>query len=67
MENKIMVLTKDGEWMELRNCFVIGAEEFTDKVVYHKFMFIDCEDNVRDEILNKAGDYMEELKQEFKK
>jgi hypothetical protein len=65
MENKVIVLTKDGQWLELVNCFVIGAVEYPDKVVYHKYLFTASEETTRNEILNKAEKYLEELKKEF--
>jgi hypothetical protein len=65
MENKIIVLTKDGQWLELENCFVIGAIEYLDKVVYHKYLFTVCEEATRKEMLNKAEKYLYEVKKEF--
>ena len=65
MENKIIVLTKDGQWLELENCFVIGAVEYPDKVVYHKYLFTKCEEATRNEMLNKAEKYLDEIKKEL--
>ena len=66
MENKIIVLTKDGEWLELENCFVVGAVEYPDKVVYHKFMFSKCEEETRREMLKRAEQFLAERKKENK-
>ena len=65
MENKIIVLTKDGQWLELENCFVIGAVEYPDKVVYHKYLFSACDEATRNEMLNKAEKYLFELAKEL--
>jgi hypothetical protein len=65
MENKTLVLTKDGQWIELQNCFVIGAVEYPDKVVYHKYLFTNCEEATRDEMLKKAEKYLIEIKKEI--
>jgi hypothetical protein len=65
MENKVIVLTKDGKWLEIENCFIIGAVEYPDKVVYHKYLFTACEDATRNEMLNKAGEYLVEMKREL--
>ena len=65
MENKIIVLTKDGQWLEMENCFVIGAIEYPDKIVYHKYLFTVCDEATRDEMLNKAEKYLNEMKKEF--
>jgi hypothetical protein len=65
MESKVIVLTKDGQWMEMENCLVIGAIEYPDKVVYHKYLFTACEEATRNEMLNKAEKYIEEMKKEL--
>jgi hypothetical protein len=65
MENKVMVLTKDGKWVEMENCFVVGAVEYPDKVVYHKYLFTISDEATRNEMLNKAVKYLDELKKEF--
>jgi hypothetical protein len=65
MENKVIILTQDGQWLELENCFVIGAVEYPDKVVYHKYLFTVAEEATRNEMLNKAEKYLTELKKEF--
>ncbi|MBI2831062.1 MAG: hypothetical protein HYX79_02260 [Chloroflexi bacterium] len=62
MENKVMVLTKDGQWLELINCFLVGAVEYPDKVVYHKFLFSNCEKETLTEMLKKAEQYLVEQK-----
>jgi len=62
MEDKIIVLNKDGDWLELSNCFIVGAVEHPDKVIYYKFMFSRCANETRDEMLNKAERYLTELK-----
>jgi hypothetical protein len=64
MQNKIIVLIKDGQWLELENCFVIGAVEYPDKVVYHKYWFSNCENATRVEMLNKAEKYVQEIKKD---
>jgi hypothetical protein len=62
MESKVIVLNKDGQWVELINCFLVGAVEYPDKVVYHKFLFTKCEDETRKEMLGKVEQYLSELK-----
>ncbi len=62
MENKIIVLNKDGQWVELINCFVVGAIETHDKVVYHKFFFTACEEETKKEMLNRAEQFLNEQK-----
>jgi hypothetical protein len=62
MENKIIVLTKDGQWLELENCFVVGAVEYPDKVVYHKYLFFKCEEQTKIEMFKKAEQYLDEVK-----
>jgi hypothetical protein len=64
MENKIIVLTKDGLWLELENCFVVGAVEYPDKVVYHKYLFLNCEEPTKKEMFKKAEQYLNEVKNE---
>lgn len=66
MENKVIVLNKDGEWLELKNCFLVGAVEYPDKVIYHKIIFSDCEEETRDEMLRRAEQYLNELRKEAK-
>jgi hypothetical protein len=61
MEDKIIVLNKDGEWLELVNCFLVGAVERTDKVIYYKFVFSKCANETRDEMLKRAGQYLAEV------
>jgi hypothetical protein len=62
MEDKIIVLNKDGEWLELVNCFLVGAVEHPDKVIYYKFIFSQCEKETRDEMLKRAEHYLNEQK-----
>lgn len=62
MEDKVIVLNKDGEWLELVNCFLVGAVEHADKVVYYKLVFSKCAKETRDEMLRKAELYLAELK-----
>jgi hypothetical protein len=62
MEDKIIVLRKDGQWYELVNCFLVGAVEQPDKVTYYKFMFTRCDKETRDEMLNRAEQYLAEQK-----
>jgi hypothetical protein len=64
MENKIIVLTKDGQWLELENCFVVGAVEYPDKVVYHKYLFLKCEEQTKKEMFKKVELYLDEVKKE---
>ena len=66
MVDKIIVLTKDGQWLELENCFLVGAVEYPDKVVYHKFFFSKCEEETRKEMLRRAEQYLSEVKKEIK-
>ena len=62
MTNKIIVLTKDGQWLELENCFVVGAMEYPDKVIYHKYFFTCCEEETKNEMLKRAEKYLDDLK-----
>ena len=62
MENKVIVLSKDGDWVELANCFIVGAVEFPDKVVYYKFMYSKCDKETRDGMLKRAEQYLSEQK-----
>ena len=62
MTNKIIVLTKDGQWLELENCFVVGAAEYPDKVVYHKYLFTRCEEETKNEMLKMAEQYLNDVK-----
>jgi hypothetical protein len=62
MENKVIVLNRDGEWLELKNCFLVGAIEYPDKVVYHKILFSNCEEETRDEMIRRAEQYLIEQK-----
>jgi hypothetical protein len=64
MVNKIIVLSKDGQWVEMENCFLVGAIEYPDKVVYHKFLFCRCEEETRNEILRRAEEYLIDLEKE---
>jgi hypothetical protein len=67
MEDKIIVLNKEGDWLELENCFLVGAAEHPDKVVYYKFIFCKCAKDTRDEMLTRAEQYLTELKKERSK
>lgn len=62
MEDKVIVLGKDGQWFELVNCFLVGAVEHPDKVVYYKFMFSKCDKETRDEMLKRAEQFLAEQK-----
>ncbi|OGO24494.1 MAG: hypothetical protein A2144_01940 [Chloroflexi bacterium RBG_16_50_9] len=62
MEDKIIVLGKDGQWLALENCFLVGAVEFPEKVVYYKFMFSRCDEEMRSEMLRRAEQYLNEVK-----
>ena len=66
MINKVIVLNKDGQWLELENCFLVGAVEYPDKVVYHKFFFSHCEEETRNEMLRRAEQFLTEQKKENK-
>ena len=66
MINKIIVLNKDGQWLELGNCFVVGAVEFHDKVVYHKYLFTCCEEETRNEMIKMAEKYLNDVKKGLK-
>jgi hypothetical protein len=65
MENKVLVLMNDGQWIEMINCIIVGAEEFPDKVVYHKYLFSNCEIETRREMLNRAENYVNDMKKEI--
>jgi len=62
VEDKIIVLSKDGEWLELVNCFLVGAAEQSDKVIYYKFLFSKSTKETRDEMLKRAEQYLAEVK-----
>jgi len=62
MGNKVLVLMDDGKWIELINCIIIGAVEYPDKVIYHKYLFSDCDIETRREMVNRAEKYANELK-----
>ncbi|OGO06538.1 MAG: hypothetical protein A2Y92_05865 [Chloroflexi bacterium RBG_13_57_8] len=62
MEDKVIVLNKDGEWLEFANCFLVGAVEHPDKVVFYKYFFNKYSRETRDEILKRAEQYLAELK-----
>jgi hypothetical protein len=62
MENRVIVLNRDGEWLELENCFLVGAIEHPEKVVYYKFAFSTCSKITRDEMLKRAEQYLAEIK-----
>ena len=62
MEDKVLVLNKDGEWLELINCFLVGAVEHPDKVIYYKFTFSKCSRETRNEMFKKAEQYLNEVK-----
>jgi hypothetical protein len=66
MVNKVIVLNKDGQWLELENCFLVGAVEYPDKVVYHKLLFCKCEEETRNEMLKRAEQYLNEVRKERK-
>jgi hypothetical protein len=58
MEDKVIVLSKDGQWWELESCFLVGAVESPDKVVYYKFLLSKCEEETRNEMLKKAEQFL---------
>ncbi|MFA5309260.1 MAG: hypothetical protein WC370_07245 [Dehalococcoidales bacterium] len=62
MEDKVLVLNKEGEWLELENCFLVGAVEHPDKVIYYKFIFCRCEKDTRQEMLRRAELFLQEQK-----
>jgi hypothetical protein len=62
MGNKVLVLRDDGQWIELVNCVIIGAVEYPDKVVYHKYLFSHCEIDTLREMVNRAEKYVTEIK-----
>jgi hypothetical protein len=64
-ENKVLVLMNDGKWIELANCIIVGAVEYPDKVVYHKYLFSNCEVETRREMVNRAEKYANEMKNEI--
>ena len=66
MENKVIILNKDGEWWELTNCFVVGASEHPDKTMYRSAFFTAGGRVTRDELLTRAQQYIDELKKEAK-
>jgi hypothetical protein len=66
MQDRVIVLNKDGQWLMLENCFLVGAVEFPEKVVYYKLMFSRCDEETRSEMLKRAEQYLNELKKEGK-
>jgi hypothetical protein len=62
MEDKVIVLGKDGQWVILENCFLVGAVESPEKVLYYKFMFSKCSEETRDEMLKRAEQFLLEQK-----
>jgi len=62
MDNKVIVLSKDGEWFELTNCFLVGAEERPEKVIYYKFLFTNGAKTTRDEMIKRAEQFFVEVK-----
>ncbi len=65
-ENKVIVLSKEGQWVELKNCFLVGAVEYPDKVVYHKFLFSECDNDTVNEMLKKAEQFLAEQRKAVK-
>ena len=61
MENKVIVLNKDGQWVELTNCFVVGAEERPEKVIYYKFLFSNGAKTTRDEMIKRTEQFLAEV------
>jgi hypothetical protein len=61
MENKVIVLNKDGQWVELTNCFVVGAEERPEKVIFYKFFFSNGAKTTRDEMIKRTGQFLAEV------
>ena len=64
MENKVIVLNKDGQWLELTNCFLVGASEQPGKTMYHSVFFTAGDRVTREEILARAEEYLNQLKKE---
>lgn len=62
MKDRVLLLNKDGDWLELVNCFLVGAVEHADKVIYYKFMLSQCAKETRDEMLKRAEEYLAEVK-----
>ncbi len=62
MDDKAIVLNKDGSWYELTNCFLVGAEERPEKVIYYKFLFTNGAKTTRDEMLKRAEQFLAEVK-----
>jgi len=65
MGNKVIVLKDDGQFIELVNCIIVGAEEYPDKVVYHKYLFSDCGVETRREMVNRAENYVKQMQKEI--
>jgi hypothetical protein len=61
MENKVIVLNKDGAWVELTNCFLVGAEERPEKVIYYKFLFSNGAKTTRDEMIKRTEQFLAEV------
>lgn len=66
MENKVLILNKNGEWWELTNCFVVGAGEEAEKTMYRSAFFTAGKGVTREDILARAERYLAELKKEAK-
>jgi hypothetical protein len=66
MENKVIVLNKDGQWWELTNYFLVGASEQPDKTMYRSAYYISGQQVTREELLTRAQQYLDELKKKTK-
>jgi hypothetical protein len=62
MNDKAIVLSKDGNWCELTNCFLVGAEERPEKVIYYKFLFTNGAKTTHDEMIRRAEQFLAEVK-----
>ena len=62
MENKVIVLNKNGDWWELTNCFLVGASEEPEKTTYHSVFFIAGGRVTSEDLLPKVEQYLEDMK-----
>jgi len=62
MNDKVIVLNKEGNWLELTNCFLVGAEERPEKVIYYKYLFSNGAKTTRDEMIKRAEQFLTEVK-----
>lgn len=66
MENRVIVLNKDGKWLEMTNCFLVGAYEEPEKTMYHSVFFTAPGRVTKEDLLARAEQYIHQLQKEEK-